>query len=75
MTPTYIKIANMIANNQIGTTVLFLYPIPNLRKLKSLLYIIDGLNAFIIPNNIIKIKIETILRASLDIKLLNIVIC
>jgi hypothetical protein len=75
MTPTYIKIANMIANNHIGTTVLFLYPIPNLRKLKSLLYIIDGLNAFIIPNNIIKIKIETILRASLDIKLLNIVIC
>jgi hypothetical protein len=65
----------MTANNHIGTTVLFLYPIPNFRKLKSLLYIIDGLKAFIMPNNIIKIKIETILKASLDIKLLNIVIC
>ena len=57
MTPTYTKIANITANNHIGTTVLFLYPIPNLRKLKSLLYIIDGLNAFIIPNNIMYISL------------------
>ena len=75
MTPTYTNIANITANNHIGTTVLFLYPIPNRRKLKSLLYMIDGLKAFMSPNKIIKMKIDNMLSVSLDIKLLNIVVC
>jgi hypothetical protein len=36
------------------------------------LYIKDGLNAFIIPNKIIKIKTAIILANSLDKKLVNI---
>ena len=64
--------SEIIENNQIGITVLFLYPIPNLRKLRSLLYIIEGLKAFINPNKIINIKTAIILADSLDIKLLNI---
>jgi hypothetical protein len=58
-----------------GKIVLFLYPIPNLRKLKSLLYMIDGLKAFMSPNKIIKIKIDTMPNVSRVIKLLNILNC
>jgi hypothetical protein len=59
MTTTYTIIARTIENSHIGRTDLFLYPIPKRRKLKSRLYIIDGRNAFTIPNKTIKTNIAT----------------
>lgn len=52
-------IARTIENSHIGRTDLFLYPIPNRRKLRSRLYIIDGRNTFTKANKIIKINITT----------------
>lgn len=51
--------ARMIENSHIGRTDLFLYPIPNRRKLRSRLYIIEGRKAFTRANKIIKINIAT----------------
>jgi len=51
--------ARTIENSHIGITDLFLYPIPNLRKLRSGLYIIDGRNTFTIANKAIKTNIAT----------------
>jgi hypothetical protein len=67
MTTTYTTIAKIIENSHIGKTDLFLYPIPNRRKLRSRLYIIEGRNAFIRPNNPIKTNIATKTTFSFEI--------